>query len=566
MDPTTLESTAKLQEAIRILEAYSHKKDRLPLTSSVSKTISQVRSIFAQHFDSKFVKRKHQQLTPNSDDILRAIELINRHRFFIEKLKTGTLAEQRLADEFTRTIDAYNENCSKQMPSYVSHINRLSNFFSTGLQTEKKLPKIILPKKATVQCHYPEHLASEAPEKLSFPDQHPIPISKQSAELFQMKAIALLERYGIASNSEARATIKQSPIHTSVEEHSSICTLRQTIILFPGQIITVAGASELDPKSHAISRLFPETFRLSLESTQTGCPHPLQRAGWTLASQLLPEFPQRIDLLNQVASLFQERSRAVTGLSPQGGMLKRAKELLAIKKRCFDQHSQELLALHQQLAHSIVEEKTPEGKATIEQFYTYLSTSTHPFQILSNTSQLIRECFIAEPYQILVDAIIKGKSTDFGSPFPLIRYQAAKRVLEQAFEAARDRVHQQKNEAASSTEAIQLNYLSYMGEVVGKAAIPIILQYLSEDLVFQPPILTSFECKIQAAAYQHLEDFLAELTASSSVSSLPETYKILKQQIEADIALFRGEKKLTIPQELADYFQARYHSLTSLSS
>lgn len=569
MDQAALESTAKLQEAIRILEAYSYGEATLPITSPVSKTIAQVRAIFAQRFDPKPIKRKHQQLTPDSHDTLRAVELINRHRIFIEKLKTGTPAEKRLADEFTRTIDTYNERCNKQMPEYVSSIKRLSKFFSKGPQAAKLLPKIILPKKATVQCHYPEPLSMEEPPKLAATHvECAVSIPKQSAELFHMKAIALLERYGIASNSEARATVKQSPIYTSIEEHSSVYTLRQTITLFPGQTITVVGSSSLDPKTHAINRLFPETFRLSLESTQTGCPHPLQRAGWTLASQLVPEFPQRIDLLKEAAPLFQGKSRAVAGLSPQGGMLKRAKELLSLKKRCFDQHAKELLELHKQLAFAVIKafnaETTIQNKAAIEQFYEHLSNLQHPFQYFAHTSQMIREYFTAEPYQMLVDAIIKGKSTDFGSPSAQTRYLATKTVWEQAFEAAKDKIRQQKIEAACPIEKARLDYISCMGEVFGHAAKAIILQYLSEDLVFKPPALTPFEQKVQAAAYHHLEDFLEELTpenTSHQTFSLNETYESMKRQIKQDIAFFDEEKQMALPQELADYFEKRHQSL-----
>lgn len=573
MDKAALESTAKLQEAIRTLEAYSSRKTASHQTSSIAKTIAQVRAIFAHRSDPKPTQKKHQQLSPNSHDMLRAVEraveLINRHRIVIQQLKKGTPAEQRLADEFTRTIDTYNESCNKLIPEYVSTINRLAKFFSKDQQIEKKLPTIILPRKATVQCHYPEQLATQDLPNPPFAEQEcVVPIPKQSAELFHMKAIALLERYGIATNSEARVSVKQSPIYTSVEKHSSICTLRQTITLFPGQTITVIGASALDPKSHAISRLFPETFRLSLESTQTGCPHPLQRAGWTMASQLLPEFPQRIDLLKEATPLFQGRTRAVIGLSPPGGMLKRAKEMISLKKRCFDQHAQELLNLHKQLAFSIAEDFISD-KMHLEQFFNHLSTLSHPFQYLSHTSQMIRESFIAEPHQMLLDAIIKGKSTDFGSPFPHTRYMAAKTLLDQAFETAKDKVRQQKIGAPSSAEKIRLDYVLCMGEILGQAAKQIILQYLSEDLVFQPPILTSFERKVQAAAYHHLGEFLLELSPPSHPPqsfNLAETYKILKTQVETDIAFFQEEKKLTIPQELADYFQERYDNLMSLPS
>lgn len=548
---SSLESTAKLQEAIRTLKNYSLQQTAFQRDSSIAQKIAGVRAIFADRLDAK---------------MLQAIELINRHRFLIEKLKAGTVAERLLADEFTRTIDTYNENCNKRIHGYVS--NRLTNFFSKH-QRKQEMPKIALPKKTTIQCIYPEHPITQRLH--TFPitsTQSAIPISQQSAELFQMKAIALLERYGIASNSEARASVKHSPIYTLVEQDSCVCTLKQTLSLLPGQTITVMGTSELDPKTHAISRLFPETFCLSLESSQTGCPHPLQRAGWTLASQLIPEFPQRIDLLKETAPLFHGKSRAIVELSPQGGLLKRAKELLSLKKRCFNQHAKEFLELHKKLAFAIAKNADREI-SEIDLFFDHVATLNNPFEYLADTSQMIRENFMAEPYHILLDAIIKAKSTGLCDHSPEIRYSTAKSLLDQAFISIENRISQQKLDTQSDDERIQLDYISCMGGILKQASKQIVLQYLSEDLVFPPPLLTAFERQLQATAYVHLRDFLNELSPPSGTSnsySLTEVYENMRKQIEDDFAIFQEEKKLSIPDELAEYFQGRYNSVLSLSS
>lgn len=570
MDKTTssTESTRKLRDAMRKLEAYTLQQMELTDTSSVSKTISLVRSILISPFESKPKKHRHQRHPPNKNEVLIAVELINRNRLFIEKLKEGTPAEQELAEQFTQTINTYNESCDKRIQGCVSNRERLAKFFSKDKHGHQELPKIALPKKVSIQHHYPEHL-SPTTLKLSAKSEIPVPMSKQSAELFHMKAIALLERYGIASNPEARTFVKQSPIHTAIQEDASICTLTQTLSLFPGQTIVVMGTSALDPKTHAISQLFPETFYLSLESTQTGFPHPIQRAGWTVAGQLLPDSPQRIDLLNLSTELFQRRNAMIAGLEPQGSLLKHAKQLLSFKKKAFDQHAEELIQLHRKLSLTILEKSCANADAyeITEKFYDALGSRPTPFDFLAETWHLVREHFMVRPHQQLLDAIIKGKSTDFGSPISETRHLAAKELLNESLELAQEEILRQKEETKLLNEKSKYDFMRVFGNILGTASNQIFLQYLSEDLMFLPPSLNSFESKVQIAAYHHLKDFLAELSLSLSgdlASDQKLAYQLLKDQITSDIALFHEETLHPISKELSEYFQNRYVSLSSL--
>lgn len=561
------ESTAKLREALCKLESYS--LEATESISSVSKTISLMRAIFASPFDSHQKKHRHQRHPPNKNEVLIAVELINRNRLLIEKLKEGTPAEKELAEQVTKTINAYNESCDKRIQGYMSNRQRLTNFFSKSKPDQQILPKIALPKKVSVQRHYPENVLPKPIQKLDSKTALSVPLSKQSAELFHMKAIALLERYGIASNPEARDFVRTSPIHTTCEEGKSICTLSQTLSLFPGQTIVVMGNSALDPKTQAIRQFLPETFCLSLESTQTGFPHPIQRAGWTLASQLLPDFPQRLDLLNETAELFKRRHQTVTELVQQGDLLKHAKYLLALKKICFDSHAKELLDLHKTFTKNLLNAAGAETAAyeASERFYLLLSKHPSPFSLLADTSQLLIERFMVKPHQSLLNAIIKGKSTNLGSNHAELRYKAAKILLNQAVDLAKQEMNQQTDEAKLVDEHIKFDFIKNVGSLLGDAAKQIFLQYLSEDLVYLPPKLTPFEDRIQAMAYGHLKDFLDELSTPLTGDSTVDqelVYALLKRQISSDIALFNDNASSTIPQELTNYFQKRYISLSAL--
>ena len=156
--PST-EPTNRLRDAICKLEAYSLQQSELLKTPSISKTMSLVCSILAGRFQPDPKKHRHQRHPPDKHEVLNAIEWINRNRLFIEKLKEGTAAEQELAEKFTQAITTYNDNCDKRIQGCVTNRQRLAQFFSSEKQECPELPKIVLPKKITVQRHYPEHLS-----------------------------------------------------------------------------------------------------------------------------------------------------------------------------------------------------------------------------------------------------------------------------------------------------------------------------------------------------------------------------------------------------------------------
>jgi len=551
MDQVLKDRTTKLHEAIGKLEAYSLQQLELSQNPSVFKTMSIMRSILAKYFDPHQEKHRYQQ-------ILSAIEEINRNRLLIQKFQEGTPAEQELAEKITHTVNNYNASFDQRIQFCVTGKQRLANFFSKDKQTDQPLPRIALLEKSSIPFK-PFH-------KKNSKESSDIPLSKQSTELFHMKAITLLESHGIGN--EARHVVKQSPIHTNVLEN--ICTLTQTLSIFPGQTIVVMGESALDPKTMSICTLLPQSFKISLESP-TGFPHPIQRAGWTLASKLIPDSPQRIDLLGEIAPLFQRRNKVITGLLEQGALMSHAKEILSLKKKIFKIHAKEFLDLNETLMITILESADAQKTAfeAVRTYFQMLNTHPLPLETLADASQTIREISMVNPHKLLLEAIIKGKSTDLGNNSAVIRFKIAKRSLDYYVEQSVKETFRQIEEANySSEDYIKWNYIAQMGSIFGQASKAIFLQHLSEDLIFQPPKLTLFESKIQKAAYVQLADFLNEL--SNPLQNDFETdfkmhYQLLKKQIHADILLFKEQAPPKISIDLADYFEKRYQSLNSFS-
>lgn len=524
-----------------------------------------MRALLRQAFDANAEKHA-SEVAPNCDEVLQAVEVVNRERMLIQRLKKGSPAEQRLADSFTKAIDAYNA-CREHHDHLVPTVKAkgLGKLFSNVADTSRALPKIDLPQQLTVQYLFPSANAAKAPS-VPLEGRRIISTSvclpKQSAELFQMKVLALLERYGIAASHEIRTLVKQTPIQTELETNRSICTLTQTLTLFPGQTVVVMGTSALDPKTQTISNLFPDSFSVSLESTQTGFPHPSQRTGWALGNQLLPEYPQRIDLLVLTASVFQRRKAAIPGLLPNGVSVGKAKKLIKLKRQAFAEHQSELLELHARLIRIIMQAAPShliksESETIVARFFQALHSSAHPYERLLEINQTVRDLFIARPHQELLDAVLKGKEGGFGNNDAGSRYRAAEQFLTHSLENVLKEVAHQCKQAEEPLERLKWEYICLLGMILGQASKNIILQYLSEDLDFAPTTLSLFECKVQAAAYRHVVDFLDELSMPLEEDSVADMYQLLIRELNADIALFSNEGRPAITIELADYFQQR---------
>lgn len=374
-----------------------------------------------------------------------------------------------------------------------------------------------------------------------------------------MKTISLLERYGIATNPEARSIIKQTPILASIEENQPKYTLTQTLTPFPGQTVRVIGTSEFDPHTRKIHRISPKTFAIALESNQTGFPDPLQRAGWTLSHVLVHDYPQRIDYLQESVQVLQKKKLISATLLPHTQGLDKAKQLVKMKKKLFGENLQEFAALHKKLACLLAKNDSSFELDAIEQFFAALPTVANPFEWLSHAHQMAADLFIAQPQQALIHSILNDRFGKFGKKsencFPNVSTS-----LEIIIKEAENQLQLQQEKANATTEQVKLYYVTQMGKVIGHASMPILLQYLSEDLMFPPPELKLFQQKLQALAYRHVLDFFEELSFSLDPGQV---HSWMKKELLDDIALLEGGASgLEIPQELSKYFAFRHINLS----
>lgn len=561
--------TAQLLDAIEKLEAYINRPEDPSRRARLSETFAKLRSLFSGKETHHSKPEKSRYRLPSDQEMNAAIEIVNRSRLLIETLHRGTEEEKKLAESLNHTIAKYNTGCDLRIKKLLEKQPLLTRLRQNGSEAPTKIA--VVPK-ISVSRHYPgekESQSSLLPDAARAVSAASILVPRQSAELFHMKVLALLERYGIASNHEARTIIKNSPIRIELANDPSTCTLIQTLALFPGQTVIVKGSSSLDPKTSTIKKLFPETFSLTLESTQTGFPDPSQRCGWTVAGQLIPFSPQRIDLLLKTAPLFHKKLSAIAGLQPQGDLLKRAKSLIAARKQTFNKNSQVLLPLHKKLIESMITEGNERKDASLQlqnisKFFDTLSADTKPFDLLCEVNRLVIDFYIVEPRKRLIEGIIKGKETPLGSEDASERFIAVERLFDDLLIDNKKTVKEWlENDHMLPSEAH--DYIVSVGDILSRAAKDIILQYLSEDLIYSPQKLTRFQSAVQTTAYRQLEGFLDELFDEEEKHTSEHSFTLLekmKSEILEDIAIITCTKEHALADELADYFEKRHASLS----
>jgi hypothetical protein len=565
--------------------------------SPLKKTIALVRCFIGSTFSDRLREEHVKKKVQVQEEVLYAIEVVKSHYLLIEKMKKGTAAQRQLAASAMAVINRYNEimtQASRRPPTWSLRIARFL-YDSIGLSIDPHLTEntIQLPQEVSLQFESPKKIRPifENPEtvasslKVTFfmqkqgsalVDQ---PISKQEEDAFRMKGITLLRSHGIrfTSVSDELKSIRVAPIQAISTDHSSvtneIVSMKQTLMPFPGEVIELKGSFKRERtsgRSHCHSIPIPDSFHLSSKSIQTGFPHPSQHTGWALADALIPACPQRLEQLTKWQSLCQRKKEMAQALLPGGRHLLKAKDLLKLKKQCFEENSTEFLSLHQQLSLTLIEAAPahivpPETDPIIDRFYQSIVSQTALYEYLSEVHAMILDHFIMKPFEKLKHDWMEGRQEDLKNPNPEIRYQKALSILEEASESERKEFCFKRDQFESDFVQSTFDYILCFGKIFNVPSNFIILQGFSEVIGFEAPSLNQFEQKILIALYKQLHDFLEEVE-TANLSLIPnQMSKLLKNQLEADILLFKADSLDTIKgpstqivEELEAYYQSRF--------
>lgn len=149
---------------------------------------------------------------------------------------------------------------------------------------------------------------------------------------------------------------------------------------------------------------------------------------------------------------------------------------------------------------------------------------------------------------------------------PLLSYEAALKILEDQAAKAQSELEAQIGQAPSGSILAALDYIKCMGGIIGTASHFIILQYVSENIEFAPPMLNTFEQKLQTAVYKQQQEFLDELEMEADLAKVSEN---IRKQLKKDKEIFTAESFDELEEKfpaahivnvLEGYFNARYLS------
>jgi hypothetical protein len=547
---------AEFQAAVDALDEFN----KLSEVSSKSSFSSLMRLVADRFFGKK------------QEDLLRkAIQTLKRNYALIPKLENGSAQEQTLASLARAVIHNFNANIDKAATSDIrSAKERIAAFLITN-SILKEIGRIDLPLDSSVNfsssIHSP-YTAASSVKVSKLPQIHsttsPLPkqqvpyLSGQAVQLFYMKVISLLEKHRILSHLEARNLIRNASLQTTLDPNLNVCIATCEMSPFPGQIITVTGIFDKDPKLPVYNIPSKEhKFRLAITSPQKGFPYPSQ-LGWALPD-MIPEFPQRLNELPAFKALYQSKQALSQILYPSGSLLDKAKKQLESKRKAFNESRGAMIDVNQALSMAIIEassEKMTGSLDPIRSFYARLKQIHHPYDYLSNTYLLINEMFFKRCNDKLQNAWFEGKLPEHGVS------EACRQILNEETIKVQAELIQQLSSANSEMEKCTIDFVLFMGQHL----LPwheIILQQFSEIVSFTPPVLSFYLQKLQIICFRQFLAFEKELQTESA-----DDLQQMTDNLNSDIKILKAAS----PEELAEWQPAvqiveelkHYYSTSSL--
>lgn len=531
------------------------------------------------------IKRLEVQKT-----LLQSIEFLKTHYRLIEKLKHGTESDQELASWALKAINRYNDLIQKSKTKPKNLTSRVARFVyeQSGVTVDEELTNhpIVLPRFFSVQFSSTSSPQIATTQKVAslfgpIPDKNTPSIpTKHEVDALHMKAITLLRNHDfpVSLRTTLKSYLNESPINATICEPAansessdmSIVSLEQTINPFPGEVITLQGLFKRDTKSRVPSVPIPDSFHVSTKAFQTGFPHPLQHTGWSLADQFIPASALRLSDLPLFEKVYLQKTLTAQELLPEGKFNDKAKQILKIKKRIFEENCQEFLIQHELIFKALVQAaQDPDltyayAEPIITCFYEKLKTHPKPFEHISHIHHLINELFIAGPYNFLQEAWINGdlKAENIGDAKD--NYFSALNILEREMIKIKDDLLQQKLETKE-----ELDYLLTVGSLIAIAGKAIILQQLSETMGYPPPLLNNFEKKIQTCTFKHQLAFFEELSLDPQDPEIKSRLEeMTRKQLREEYVLFRAESSesfddlpVKISNELEVYYNSRFYRM-----
>lgn len=590
-------STEALQAAVANLEKFAHKDVMNPTvnvadltvkegqlvakaSSPLKKTIELARCFITATFSGKARAKYKENKIQVRKALLQAIDTVKQNHLIIEKLREGTLDEQRFAASTIAAIERYNTVLDETGTKKKQWGNRIARFFykfsGLSVDDELKTHRIELPQSTAQQSSFPQQ---DSNMDLNFDDkispafhanvaasavssrENCDPILKLESDAIRIKANTLIRQQGGAcfqSISEALTSVRNAPIQAMLDTESSTSTLYMTLNVIPGMVVKVKGSFKRNVQANAHSCPISDSFQLAWKSIQSGFPHPSQYSGWALADPLIPSYPHHLDLLPILEPLYRRKQEAALTLLPGGRLFEPAKHLMRLKAEVFEKNAQEWIHLHKELSLAILEavpqDLVPQdGKEIIEAFYAHLVQENFPLRSLAEIYQTINVHAIIAPHAALQEKWLSEQES-----------QGVVRPLQ---------VEEEKSALEIKMPEWSIDFIHCFDKILSASSQAILLQHLSETFRLAPPMLSDFQYKLQTAAFKQLSQFLEELEWNLQVMPHSEALACIqvrvRNQLLADIALFKAASideldptYSQFSQELEIYFNSRFYLMT----
>lgn len=532
----------------------------------------------ARHFIAFLFSRvnpaKEKRLNAIKQRLSQAVDIVQSHSLLIEQMQEGK--------RITEIIHAFNKllsNPTKKMSLSERYFERGRVLKDIDIRERQiRLPHTVSLKYEPVSN---SHLAKKRLEEFGNLLQTGFHSEKMTAlhsthkkgsqvikDAFRMKAISNIKQHPniYSSISEIIPLIQKMPIEIDEDSSPSSIYLHQNIEIAPGSIVSMMGIFK---KGNVNSKLMSipllEDFNFRLQSIQTGYPYPGQYALFAFCNPLVDVSPLREKQVPLFLEIDNRKKQIAQALLFDQHTINKAKFFNKQNREVFEKNKACLLDLHKNLQISIIKasslvELTTEQLDKFDLFYKRFVQNEGYFDQLVRIQEQINQIAFILPAKKIQSEWLRGHQ------------QLRTGTLKDRFIAASEMFKKERDSRLSSLEGDEdtIFYTKLMIETYGQGGQSIILQHMSEEIGFVPPMLTDFEQRIQASAFDQLITFLDEIESDNLEEAAENRAKVIEERLKKQIYFFEAtEEEIShspvwqIVEELEVYINSRFYTQDS---
>jgi hypothetical protein len=336
-------------------------------------------------------------------------------------------------------------------------------------------------------------------------------------DLFHMKAIVLLVRYGL-SHSEAQAVVRERVVLWQEDSDCFIAVLAVTLL--PGErVILTAGFTKRAAQGTGYELQYCQLFPLI---AQTGFPDSCQyTGGWVLSHELIDVLMERMQSSDGWYSFLRDRKAIAVGLLPAGIYHERARQLINLKSHVFKKHAASLIPLHQQQADALFTALgVTDTQECINDLFTHLQTESNPLKALSEVYQLFNESYFGSAWQ-----------------------HTTLSQLQTAHHAIEDTLTERLALATTVWQTCSLRFVL----LLGRALFPAVQHLLFSSPSSSERELTLAEIKLLMLVHAQQQSFIEQLSCDVDEESV---YQRMCTDLQRDTAILMSDSDCVVPSHI----------------